>query len=62
MVTVEEEQVRPAGKGREEPNSNPRLDDPMLVKSTNLLCVNKECTDALHGFLIINICFVIHVY
>ena len=29
IVTLEEEQLRPAGKGRDDPNSNPRLDEPM---------------------------------
>lgn len=28
IVTEEEEQLRPAGQARKEPNSNPHLDDP----------------------------------
>ena len=28
IVTEEEEQLRPAGQAREEPNMNPHLDDP----------------------------------
>ena len=28
IVTEEEEQLRPAGRAREEPNINPHLDDP----------------------------------
>ena len=29
IVTEEEEKLRPAGLGREEPNMNPHLDEPM---------------------------------
>lgn len=28
VVTLEEEQIRPAGKAREDPNDNPKLDPP----------------------------------
>jgi hypothetical protein len=29
FLTEDEARERPAGRGREEPNQNPRLDDPM---------------------------------
>ena len=29
VVTADEEQIRPAGKGRDEPNLHPKLDDPV---------------------------------
>ena len=31
IVTLEEEQLRPAGMAREEPNMNPKLDPPKLA-------------------------------
>ena len=37
IVTLEEEQIRPAGKARDEPNMNPFLEPPKFVIYLHLI-------------------------
>ena len=44
ILTLEEEQIRPAGKGREEPNMNPTLQQPKLAYQTHTPTHNSHTT------------------
>lgn len=41
LITKDEEDTRPAGKARDEPNMNPVLDPPKLVQKLSYIWINK---------------------
>lgn len=51
IVSEADADVRPAGKGRDEPNMNPKLDPPKYYYFYALIC---KCQQALKYFILLN--------